>query len=403
MANQYMIQPETFEFQSELDEYENTFGEFNTETGFGEMEGSFGEQEWELGQFEGGQFEGGQYEGGPFETGQFEGGQFEAGPFEAGQFEGVQFEAGQFEGGQFEAGQFEGGPFEFGFEVFESGFQELEAPPVRRGRGPNFLRPSRGKRVIRGPGARQGEIMGEIGMESEVGFDSPTRAPRPVRASFVNCNTASPAVTAVTGADPVGAITRANTRAIQLLDSAINQLQTSRARVRGGAAPTPPAVSAVIRQSLQRRFGMNAGDRALWTSTAARSALTVIRRLRGARQILADGWMKYTCLGPSAPATVTLGSGSNTCTVVGCEGEVAFTCGGISRIVLCGPFWRDASNNPQSLDFQATTLLHECVHIYFGFIADSGNFANAHCYEQLVMDLNGLAVPANFQASCPTL
>ena len=287
-------------------------------------------------------------------------------------------------------------------EVFESGFQELEAP-VRRGRGPNFLRPSRGKRVIRGPGGRQGEIMGEIGTESEVGFDSPTRAPRPVRASFVNCNTASPAVTAVTGADPVGTITRANARAIQLLDSAINQLQTARARVRGGAAPTPPAVSAVIRQSLQRRFGMNAGDRALWTSTVARSALTVIRRLRGARQILADGWMKYTCLGPSAPATVTLGTGSNTCTVVGCEGEVAFTCGGISRIVLCGPFWRDASNNPQSLDFQATTLLHECVHIYFGFIADSGNFANAHCYEQLVMDLNGLAVPANFQASCPTL
>ena len=54
-----------------------------------------------------------------------------------------------------------------------------------------------------------------------------------------------------------------------------------------------------------------------------------------------------------------------------------------------------------SLNGGASTLVHEALHIYFGAIADAGNFANAHCYEQLVLDLNGLPVPANFEAMCP--
>ena len=104
-------------------------------------------------------------------------------------------------------------------------------------------------------------------MEGEVGFDSPTRPPRPVRPSFVRCNTANAAVTAITGADPVGAITQANTRAVEMLDNAINQLQAARAQVRGGAAPVAPAVPDVIRDSMHTPFGMNTGTRALWTSS----------------------------------------------------------------------------------------------------------------------------------------
>ena len=259
-----------------------------------------------------------------------------------------------------------------------------------------YAQPSRGKRLIRGPATPR------RGLESEIGFDSPTRAPRPVRASFVSCHPPGAAIAAITGPDPVGVIRRANARAIELLDNAINQLQTARNSIRGGAAPAAPVVSNAVRQAFQRRFGMNTGDRNIWTQSSARTVLTVIRRLRGARQSLADGWMKYTCLGPAAPATVTLnGAGGRTCTVEGCAGEVAFTCGGISRIVLCRPFWRDDANSVQSLDFQASTLLHETVHIYFAFISDTGNFVNAHCYEQFVLDLNGLAVPADFVGSCP--
>jgi hypothetical protein len=279
----------------------------------------------------------------------------------------------------------------FEFEA-ESSFGEVQAR-----RGGAFGKPSRGKRLIRGPAP----VQRETGFESEVGFDSPTRAPRQVPAAHVSCNNPSAAIAAITGPDPVGVIRRANRRGIEMLDRAIVQLQNVRNRIRGGAAPTAPLVPDAMRQSFRRRFGMNTGDRALWTSTGARSILTVIRRLRGARQIMADGWMRYTCLAPAAPATVTLGSGANSCTVLGCEGEVAFTCGGISRIALCRPFWRDDANNVRDVDFQASTLFHECFHIYFGFIGDDGNFTNAHCYEHLVLELNGLPVPADFDGMCP--
>jgi hypothetical protein len=65
--------------------------------------------------------------------------------------------------------------------------------------------------------------------------------------------------------------------------------------------------------------------------------------------------------------------------------------------MLCRPFW---DFDPI---FQAATLLHEALHIYFGFLGDEeqGNFTNAHCYEQFVLDLNWIDVQAGFVGSCP--
>ena len=314
---------------------------------------------------------------------------------------------------------------------YETSLGELEAETqsrhvaanLRARRLPPTAQPLRGRRLLRRSAALQRESVDETGaprrcscnggcscrepkarssqeFESEIGFDSPTRAPRPVRSNFVSCHPPSAAIAAITGPDPTGVITRANTRAIEMLDRAINQLQTARTAVRGGAAPVAPAVSDVIRQAVQRRFRMNTGDRNIWTQSTSRTILILIRRLRGARQILADGAMRYTCLGPAA---VNLKSADGrTCAGACCVGSVvACSCGGFSRILLCRPFWRDEAGQVQSLDFQASTLVHEAVHIYFQFIADSGNVANAHCYEQFVLDLNGLAVPADFVASCP--
>ena len=58
-------------------------------------------------------------------------------------------------------------------------------------------------------------------------------------------------------------------------------------------------------------------------------------------------------------------------------------------------------NNPQTVDIRASTLVHEAIHIYFGFTIDSGTFANAHCYQQLVLDLNGVAIPPERVGRCP--
>lgn len=231
--------------------------------------------------------------------------------------------------------------------------------------------------------------------EASPGFGSPRRTPRPVRASFVSCNPPSPAIARITGPDPVSTIRRANKRAVEFLDRAITELEKTRSKIRGGASPVG-TVSRRLRRALRRRFHLNAANRSIWTSTGRRSVFVIIRRLRGSRQILADGWMKYTCLGPAAPARVTISRGGSPCTVTGCEkDEVAFTCGGNSRIVLCKPWWK------QRLKDQAGTLMHEALHIYFEFISDSGNFINAHCYEQLVLDINGKAPTPGFERACP--
>lgn len=236
-------------------------------------------------------------------------------------------------------------------------------------------------------------------MEDAFDFGSPSQRARSVRRNFVSCNRPKAAIKAITGPDPVGIIQAANTRAISLLDRVITELQTERNRIRKGAAPG--SVKAKIRAGLKRRFKMNALDRKIWTGTSARSVFILIRRLRGARQILADGWMRYVCLGLP---TINFTLGGKKCASApndGCVGDtVALACGGISQIVLCRPFWRDRNDNVQKLDFQAATLLHEALHIYFGFINDVGVFANAHCYEQFVLDVVGLPVQAGFANAC---
>lgn len=234
-------------------------------------------------------------------------------------------------------------------------------------------------------------------LESPVSSTRPLT--RPVNAKFVSCHPPSDDIAAITGRDPVGTIQKANTRAIELLDNVINQLKTTRKKIVAGAKPASPTIPNAMAQALQHRFRMNANDRNIWIRSGSGSVDVLIRRFQGARQILADGWMKYTCLGRT---TVNLTG----CTVNegnGCTGNTrAVSCGGHSRIVLCAPWWRDPVGNVQArLNNQAKTLLHECLHIYFEFIGDTGNLANAHCYDHFVLDLNNLPIPADRLNSCP--
>jgi hypothetical protein len=216
---------------------------------------------------------------------------------------------------------------------------------------------------------------------------------RRVNPNFVSCNPPSPTIAATTGADPVGVITAANTRAIELLDNAIDELQTTRNQIVAGEPVAWPVISDATASALQNRFHIDANDRNVWTGRGEGTVDVVIRRLRGARQILNDGWMRYQCLGG---AHVDFNFGGVHCVGDGCTaGTRAVSCAGASKIVLCTPFWSDPA------DDQASTLLHECFHIYFSFIGDTGNLANAHCYEQFVSDLNNIPVPAIFVGMCP--
>jgi hypothetical protein len=238
------------------------------------------------------------------------------------------------------------------------------------------------------------ERLGEMeGAERELSFGSPLRAPRKINPAFVSCNPPSAAIKAITGADPVATIQKANTRAIEMLDKVVKQLQDTRKKIIAGAAATAPTVPLVVEKALKDHFHLTASNRNIWTKQGSGTVDLIIRRFQGARQILADGWMKYTCLGPP---TLALGNctGNGGCPTDR-PGRRAVSCGGHSRIVLCRAWWSD------SLDEQAATLLHECLHIYFSFIRDSGNIANAHCYEHFVLKLNGIAVAAIFAPACP--
>ena len=66
-------------------------------------------------------------------------------------------------------------------------------------------------------------------------------------------------------------------------------------------------------------------------------------------------------------------------------------------IRLCSPFWGAASVN-----LQGATILHETFHLWWDQINDHGSrpLHNAHCFEQLALDLAGIAIPADFVGSC---
>lgn len=218
---------------------------------------------------------------------------------------------------------------------------------------------------------------------------------RRVNPNFVSCNPPSAAIAAITGPDPVGVITAANARAIELLTSVIDELQFTRDNIIGGAEVGSPTISDGLALMLADRFKMDASDRNIWTRRGEGTVDVLIRRFRGARQILDDGAMRYQCLGG---ATVDFTIGSVRCAGEACDADTrAVNCAGASRLVLCEAFWSDLP------DDQAGTFLHECLHIYFGHIGDQekANLANAHCYEHFVADFNGVPVNADFVDSCP--
>lgn len=359
MTNIRDIQPEPFEFEPE--------------TSFGEFEAPFGEFENYIGEYES--------------------------------------PSGEFEFGS-EIGEYESSIGEF--ETSRAGFAGAGPSGNRRastGRSPFFLRPSRGKQPLqrltsvrpnRPPPAPYRAPPGpSTDMESELpSFGSPDRTPRPVRKSFVSCHPPSAALKAVTGPDPVSVIQAANSRAIELLDYVIRDLEEKRRKIRAGKSTVDVVEDLPTRDALQRFFGMNADDRSMWTGSAAFSIRTLIRRLRGGRQILADGWMKYTCSGgPDFP----LGNCRASCTPNDPKSvRLAVTCPGHSRIVLCQPWWR------LNLNCRALVLLHEAIHIYFGhlpsgkpLIGDTGNFRNAHCYHRFVSEMNWLEDVGRCRGLCP--
>ena len=204
---------------------------------------------------------------------------------------------------------------------------------------------------------------------------------RMVRPGYVSCRNyppSHPVMQAIGTTDPVKEIEVADARAIQLLDNVIDELEGTRSSILKGAVIGWPTISDATALALRNRFQIDPDSRRVWTATGAGTVDVLIKRFRAVRKILNGGWIRYTCLGD---LTDCCDPGTWACAS---EGEY--------RIELCRPWW-DSS----SLDEQAGTLLHEGLHIYFGFIEDVGHLGNANCYEQFAYDINNVRI----EDGCP--
>ncbi|MCF6155899.1 MAG: DUF4157 domain-containing protein [Candidatus Brocadia sp.] len=202
------------------------------------------------------------------------------------------------------------------------------------------------------------------------------RIQRRVEAGRVSCERfprTYPIFTAIGTDDPVGVLEEADARAIEMLNHVIDELTHIRGRVQAGE---PPLIADVVALALRNRWHLDPDNQNIWTRTGPRTVEIIIRWYTNIRNTLDSGRLRYVCLGP-------------TCTA----GDWARTIPGIQRIRLCRLFWG------ASIDNRALTLIHEVGHVYYGLRHAEGPIA--HCLEQFVADLNGVAILPEFVGVCP--
>lgn len=226
---------------------------------------------------------------------------------------------------------------------------------------------------------------------------SPQVTPRVQRAvRFLSCQNPTGRVREIVGDNPMDTLQAADTRAIQLLDNTIGELEYTQAQIRRGEPPLWPTISDAVGMGLQNRFGLNPHDREIWTTTRRQTRggnptiTLLIFRLRHTREALASGSIRYGCLErPPCPPMSTPG------TVV--LGPFAFTDSGEYRVYLCERFW----NHPEfGTDERSLTLIHEAFHVYFVGIDSGRNMWNANCIDYFVADSNGVTIPEDLEGCC---
>jgi hypothetical protein len=223
----------------------------------------------------------------------------------------------------------------------------------------------------------------------------PAREPRrPI--GKIACNQAS----AHGVADPIGVLKRARERALDMLDSTIDQLLNARKAVCAGAMPAPPLLSAIAFCWLKDGLGVNTDEIRVWTAGAfepLRSIAEVIRRLVRVRNLLGSSGLRYSCTSPDCD------TGTWAFTRARDDAGNCLPRTPVMLIRLCRPFWkaRDGVKEADQAEFRAQTLIHEASHITHCNVAETGRtIAVPECLSQFVAATNDGLLDPNFVDRC---
>lgn len=183
------------------------------------------------------------------------------------------------------------------------------------------------------------------------------------------------------------AIEDAMRRARVLIERAESQLKFPRATGQAGDA---------MRERFRDAFGTNPEFVPTWRPAGEKWDIgAVVReRLRCAAKIMSEGHIEWVAWGPlSCPFAVDW-----------TDEPWAAVLGGQSRICLGQTFWQAAGKADSS--GMATTLLHECLHIFFDTMhherLERWAFNTTTCYERYVLLCSGIPIPEDVNDPCPS-
>jgi len=178
----------------------------------------------------------------------------------------------------------------------------------------------------------------------------------------------------ISGPDAIAQIRVVDASANAMANDAVSRLHDQLNNVdRSGYVADP-----VLDAALASRFGLSL------TNHAHRGSITILERELRAVVRLLDRGLFFVCRDP------------------GCDpGDWAFVLSGDEHTIrLCNPFW----NGGDTPNFQASTILHEAIHLWWDQVDDQGHppLHNAHCFEQFALDLAGATseIPAEFTSAC---
>ena len=175
-------------------------------------------------------------------------------------------------------------------------------------------------------------------------------------------------------------------RALVLIERAESQLKKPRDTGQAGDA---------MRQRFRDAFGTAPEFVPTWRPAGQTWDMggVVRERLRCAAKIMSEGDIEFVAWGP----------GSCPFTFDWTKRLWAVVESGRFRICLGQAFWRAAGR--VDTEGMATTLLHECLHIYFDTIRHSQEkwaYNVATCYERYVLLCSGIPIPPAVNVPCPS-